>query len=47
MVQDICEVLDPLREKKTTLASKIRSQLESIMTLAKREELYIGENPAT
>ena len=46
-VQDICEVLDPLWEKKTTIASRIRGQLEAIFTLAKREGVYIGENPAT
>lgn len=46
-VQDICEVLDPLWEKKTRIASRIRGQLEAIFTLAKREGVYIGENPAT
>ena len=46
-VQDICEVLDPLWEKKTTIASRIRGQQEAIFTLAKREGVYIGENPAT
>lgn len=46
-VQDICEVLDPIWETKTTIASRIRGQLESIFTLAKREGVYVGENPAT
>ena len=45
-VQDICEVLDPIWESKTTLASRIRGQLEAIFTHAKREGVYVGENPA-
>ena len=46
-VQDVCEVLDPIWEEKPTLASRIRGQLEAYFTHAKRQGLYIGENPAT
>ena len=45
-VQDVCEVLNPIWESKTTLASRIRNELEAIFTLAKREGIFIGENPA-
>ena len=38
-VQDICEVLDPLWEKKTTIASRIRGQQEVLQT-SKMERFF-------
>lgn len=44
--KDICKILNPIWETKTTIASRIRGQLEAYFTMAKRKGLYHGENPA-
>ena len=45
-VQDVVKLLDPIWETKNPTACKSRGILEIMITLAKREGIFVGENPA-